>query len=127
MMKELVLEKTVKTPYVNCDPKSGVIKINGRSIPENPEEFYDQIFVWLKEYFTQPLPETNVHVQLEYINSGSSKFILELFYIVQDFHKKGAISKISWYYEEDDEAIFSLGEHYRNTVKIPFNLIERFN
>ena len=31
---------------------------------------------------------------------------------------------INWYYEEDDEAILSLGEHFKSTIKIPFNLIE---
>ena len=126
MMKELVLEKTVKTPYVNCDAKSGVVKINGRSIPENPEEFYTLLFDWLKEYYKQPQSETNIHVQLEYINSGSSKFILELFYIIQDFHKNGASSKINWYYEEDDEAVLELGKHYQSIITIPFKLIETY-
>jgi hypothetical protein len=31
---------------------------------------------------------------------------------------------VNWYYEEDDEAILSLGEHYKSSLKIPFNLIE---
>ncbi|MGE0088977.1 MAG: DUF1987 domain-containing protein [Bacteroidales bacterium] len=125
-MKELILEKTVKTPYVHCDAKSGIIKINGRSIPENPEEFYTQIFSWLKDYYVNPQPETSVQVQLEYINSGSSKFILELFYIVQDFYKTGANSKINWYYEEDDEAVLELGKHYQSILTIPFKLIETY-
>jgi len=125
-MKELILEKTVKTPYVYCDAKSGVVKINGRSIPENPEEFYTQIFNWLKEYYSQPQSETTVQVQLEYINSGSSKFILELFYIVQDYYKAGAVSKINWYYEEDDEAVLELGKHYQSILTIPFKLIETY-
>ena len=64
-MKELVIEKTVKTPYVNFDAQSGILKIIGRSIPENPEEFYSKLFNWVHEYFKSPQNETLVNVQLE--------------------------------------------------------------
>ena len=82
-MKELVIEKTGKTPFLNFDPKSGILKIIGRSIPENPEEFFSKLFEWVNDYFKSPQEETLVNVQLEYINSGSSKFILEFFQLFQ--------------------------------------------
>ncbi|MFO7829711.1 MAG: DUF1987 domain-containing protein [Bacteroidales bacterium] len=123
-MKELVIEKTVKTPYVNFDPITGTLKIIGRSIPENPEDFYDSLFEWVKEYFKNPQKETTINIQLEYINSGSSKFILEFFQLIQDYHAKGNNSKINWYYEEDDEAVFELGKHYQTLINTPFKLIE---
>ena len=123
-MNELVIEKTVKTPYINFDHKSGILKITGRSIPENPEEFYNVLFEWLIEYFKKPQNETLINVQLEYINSGSSKFILELFQLIQDFKSKGFNCKINWYYEEDDEAVLELGKHYQSIIDIPFKLIE---
>ena len=125
-MNELVIEKTVKTPYIHFDPKSGILKIIGRSIPENPEEFFDKLFNWTKEYFKNPQNETLVNVQLEYINSGSSKFILEFFQLLQDFSIKGFNCKINWYYEEDDEAVLELGKHYQAILDIPFKLIETY-
>jgi hypothetical protein len=63
-------------------------------------------------------------LNLEYVNSGSSKYLLGIFRLIKKKHDEGKKSIINWYYEEDDEAILSLGEHYRSTVKIPFNLIE---
>ncbi len=123
-MKELVIEKTVKTPYVNFDAESGILKIVGRSIPENPEEFYSKLFNWVNEYFKNPQNETLVNVQLEYINSGSSKFILDFFQLFQDYKVKGNNCKISWYYEEDDEAVLELGKHYQAIIDVPFKLIE---
>jgi len=125
-MNELKIEKTVKTPYIHFDHKSGILKIVGRSIPENPEEFYEKLFAWAKEYFKQPQSETLVNVQLEYINSGSSKFILEFFQLFLDFYKQGHSCKINWYYEEDDEAILELGRHYQSIVDVPFKLIETY-
>ena len=123
-MKELVIEKTVKTPYVNFDPETGILKITGRSIPENPEDFYQKLFNWVKEYFNNPQTETLVNVQLEYINSGSSKFILEFFQLFQDFKSQGKICKINWYYEEDDEAVLELGKHFQSIIDVPFKLVE---
>jgi len=125
-MNELVIEKTVKTPYVNFDAESGIFKIIGRSIPENPEEFYNKLFNWTHEYFKNPQNETLINVQLEYINSGSSKFILDFFQLFQDYKTKGHNCKISWYYEEDDEAVLELGKHYQAIIEVPFKLIETY-
>ncbi len=123
-MKELVIEKTVKTPYVHFDAESGILKIIGRSIPENPDEFFSKLFNWINEYFKNPQSETLINVQLEYINSGSSKFILEFFQLIQSYKSLGFSCKISWHYEEDDEAVLELGKHYQAIIDVPFKLVE---
>ncbi|MBI9053878.1 MAG: DUF1987 domain-containing protein [Bacteroidales bacterium] len=125
-MNELIIEKSAKTPFINFDAQSGILKIIGRSIPENPEEFYTNLFIWTKEYFNKPQNETLVHVQLEYINSGSSKFILEFFQLIQLYKGKGMNCKINWHYEEDDEAVLELGKHYQSIIDVPFKLIELY-
>jgi hypothetical protein len=123
-MKELVIDKTVKTPFVHFNPDTGILKISGRSIPENPEDFYDKLFDWVKDYFNHPQKETIIEIQLEYINSGSSKFILEFFQLMQEFYLQDKECRINWYYEEDDEAVFELGKHYQTLINVPFKLIE---
>ena len=104
--------------------QNGRLKIEGRSIPENPGDFYDELIEWLHKYFKNPSSETIFDLNLEYVNSGSSKYLLGLFKIIKEEVKKGTKITINWYYEEDDEAIQSLGEHYKSSLKIPFNLIE---
>ncbi len=123
-MKELVIKKTPNTPSVIFNPESGLMKIEGRSIPENPGDFFDPLIEWLEEYFENPVKTTNFELNLEYVNSGSSKYLLGIFRILKKKHDEGKNCQINWYYEEDDEAIFSLGEHYKNTIRIPFKLIE---
>lgn len=122
-MKDLVLEKTANTPAVNFK-SSGILKIEGRSIPENPGDFYDRLINWIKEYYNDPAPLTKIELNLEYVNSGSSKYLLGIFRHIKKKHDEGYKSEVNWYYEEDDEAIHSLGEHYRSTVNVPFNLVE---
>ena len=82
------------------------------------------MFIWIHEYFKNPQKETLIHIQLEYINSGSSKFILEFLQIIQTYTDLGTNCKIDWYYEEDDEAVLDLGKHYQSTITVPFSLIE---
>jgi hypothetical protein len=123
-MEKLEIKKKPNTPSVIFDPDAGNLKIEGRSIPENPGEFYDELIEWVKEYFKKPKPSTTIELNLEYVNSGSSKYLLGLFRVIKDESNKGSEIVINWYYEEDDEAILNLGEHYKSSLKIPFNLIE---
>lgn len=123
-MKELIIKKTPNTPGVSLNSETGLMKIEGRSIPENPGDFFDPLIEWLEEYFEDPVKQTNFDLNLEYVNSGSSKYLLGIFRILKKKHEEGKACQINWYYEEDDEAIFSLGEHYKNTIRIPFKLIE---
>jgi len=82
-MKELIIKKTPNTPSVNFNPDTGVMKLEGRSIPENPGDFYDPIIEWLEEYFKKPVETTNFEMSLEYVNSGSSKYLLGIFRILK--------------------------------------------
>ncbi len=123
-MEKLEIERRANTPSVLFDPESGNLKIEGRSIPENPGDFYDELIDWIREYFKNPRSNTTVDLNLEYVNSGSSKYLLGLFRVMKEEVQKGHKIDINWYYEEDDEAIQSLGEHYKTSLKIPFNMIE---
>lgn len=123
-MKKVIIDKTPNTPYFEFDPDNGLLKIEGRSIPENPSDFYEKILTLVDEYYTNPQKKTRFDLNLEYINSGSSKFILGLFRKLKKYYDQGNDLVINWYYEEDDEAVLGLGEHYKSTIKLPFNLIE---
>jgi hypothetical protein len=123
-MQDFILDKTSKTPAVNLNSKEAVFRIEGRSIPENPDDFYSRITDWLLEYFQDPKEQTDFHFQFEYINSGSSKFIMNIFQIIKKFHSSGSKCQIHWYYEEDDENIQELGQHYQSTFNLPFKFVE---
>ncbi len=123
-MNKLEITASSSTPLVSFDPLTGIFKIEGRAIPENPSEFFDVPVFWLKEYFNDPLPITIISINLEYVNSGSAKYLLTLFRILKDVSLRGHKVEITWYFEEDDEAIESLGEHYKATSGIPFRLAQ---
>jgi len=125
-MDDLFLKKTFNSPEVEFSAETGEMLIEGRSIPEDPGEFFDRLTNWLNNYFLRPKERTILNVKLEYINSGSSKYMLELLRILKINHQAGKNVLVKWYYEEGDESIEELGQHYQQTVQIPFELIEYF-
>jgi hypothetical protein len=125
-MEDLFLKKTFNSPEVEFVTKSGELSIEGRSIPEDPGEFFERLIDWINEYFQNPVDKTVMSIKLEYINSGSSKYMLELLRIMKINHDSGKDVKIKWYFEEGDESIEELGVHYEQTIQIPFEHIEYY-
>lgn len=125
-MDDYFIKKTFNTPEIKFVPKEGHLKIEGRAIPEDPGEFFESIINWLESYYENPKELTKVDIKLEYINSGSSKYLLELLRILKINYDNGHDCIINWFYEEDDESIFELGQHYQNTIKVPFKIIDYY-
>ena len=122
-MKELIIEKIRNLPGVNFNPSDGILEIEGRSIPENPEDFYNPVLDWINQYFKDPRDFTVLKIKLEYINSGSSRFMLTLLRTVKRCYNKGHDCRVDWYYEEGDESILDLGKYFYETTKLPFEFI----
>ena len=66
-----IISPTKNTPEVVLDPK-GIIKLAGRLIPENAEDFFNPIEGWINEYFKNPAEITNIEICLEYVNSAGT-------------------------------------------------------
>jgi hypothetical protein len=122
-MEELILNKARNTPGVTFNSSSGILEIEGRSIPENPNAFYKPLLDWINQYFRDPQTFTLIKIKLEYINSGSSRFLLAILRTVKQYYDEGHDCRIDWYYEEEDESILELGKHFNQTTKLPFNFI----
>ena len=120
-MKELIVDETQNTPGVNFNPSDGILEIEGKSIPEKPDEFYNPLLDWIQQYFEDPKDFTLIKIKLEYINSSSTKYMLSMFRSIQQYYEKGHDCRINWYYEEDDVPILDMGKHFKNTTKLPFD------
>jgi hypothetical protein len=125
-MEDLFLKKTFNSPEIEFIAGTGELSMEGRSIPEDPGEFFERLIDWINEYFVSPADKTEMSIKLEYINSGSSKYMLEMLRIMKINHDAGKDVKILWYFEEGDESIEELGVHYEQTIQIPFEHIEYY-
>jgi hypothetical protein len=66
-------ETSRKTPWVVLEP--GRIFIMGRSIPENPGDFYRPVYEWVREMKQQYTGKISIGLGFEYINTTSAKWI----------------------------------------------------
>ncbi len=123
-MENLVVQPTLNTPLIDFDAGSGRLLLKGRSIPEDPGDFYEHILEWLGKYFSSTQQDTLMEFQVEYANSGSTKYILEVLKDLQRHSSQGKNIKVVWCFEEDDESIEELGELYRSSVDLPWEMKE---
>ncbi len=121
-MKKYEIEGTQVTPLINFDLNAGSLEIRGFSIPENSIEFYKELNQAIDKYATAVQPNTSVIVELEYVNTSSSKCILGIFKKLEAIHKGGSPVLINWLYEEDDEDMLQAGEDYQAMVNVPFKM-----
>ncbi len=124
MKRTILKEPTKTTPFVRLDSESGLIEFKGKMIPEDSSLLFDPIIQWLDEYTHKPSQRTELNIQLEYFNTRSSKYLLDIFRKLEYIYNKQYEIIINWICESDDFDMIEAGEDYQAIVNIPFNIIE---
>lgn len=123
-MEKLIIEGEKKTPFISFDPEKRVLRFEGRSIPEDTIRFYEPILGWIENYIKTSRNETtDIHINLEYFNTSTSRYLFGIFKKLESYHIKGSPILIHWYYENDDFEMLESGEDYASILKIPFKMI----
>ncbi len=115
-MDTLISKGIENTPSIILDKENGIFEISGRSLPENAALIYNPVLEWIKTYSAAPNPTTELVLKFEYLNTASSKLILDIFSALGPI--KG--SKILWYFHDDDEDMEEVGEELSELTDIPF-------
>ena len=119
---DILIEKTKKTPFVNFT--GGSLTLQGRSIPENPTLFYRPLIEWVENYVLTPFEFTKVEINMEYINTASTKLLVDILKTLGEYYQEGNDMMVDWYYEEGDEDMLDIGLIIESIIKTPFTFIE---
>jgi hypothetical protein len=76
--RDIIIEKTAKTPQIELIYSSGELRLSGKSLPENAGKIYEPVLNWVNRYIQQPKPVTNLRLSLEYFNTSSSLWITKI-------------------------------------------------
>ncbi len=115
---------TDKTPAVTLDRGTGSLSISGCSIPENADRFFSPLYDLVCGYAEQPPPVTTVDIRLEYFNSSTSKYLLDILKRLEDLHASGGSSvRMLWHHKAGDLDMQEAGEDYRGLVEFPVELV----
>jgi hypothetical protein len=121
-MSDLNLSKTKTTPAIEFNGATGKLIIAGESYPENSAEFYKPVFGWLNN-FMEMKREIEFSFKLTYFNTSSSKSILDIIELLENYHQTGGKVSLNWYFEEEDDDIEDSGIEFTSDLTLPCKLI----
>ena len=83
---------------------TGELWISGRMIELDASLFFEPVQSWLEAYFLKPANLTNLNIDLEYINTGSIKYLLnKIIKLIDNIKQQKSHILIKWYCDKDDE------------------------
>lgn len=91
---------------------NGRLLLEGRSLPENVGKFYSPLIEWAGMLRTEVV---KMDINLEYLNSASSKKLLELLKTL-DANNNIKDLIINWHYESDDEDALESGQIFEELL-----------
>ena len=121
-MDKFIIRATKTTPALNFDPAIGVLTISGESYPENSADFYAPVFAWLNKYI-ESKGSFVFHFKMVYFNTSSSKAILDIIDLLENYYKNNGQVELIWHYEEDDEDIMESGMEFTENLKMPSKIV----
>lgn len=133
MIKPLKIEPTHASLEIILDADRHYMSFVGESRPENVKAFFIPILDWITDYtsYVSDLSKDNQIIntkavfKLEYFNSSSAKFIIDIISAINSIKTKvpSANIQIDWLYAEDDEDLFDSGKEFVRLSGIEMNFI----
>jgi len=122
ILQPFQLAASEDTPEVSLNSAEGVIRLSGRSLPENAWKFYKPLIEWTRAYCASRAGTTTVELQLDYFNSSSGRYLYELLTILEQESKDREGVRIVWKTEKDDELMIEKGEELKSLLDLEFEI-----
>jgi hypothetical protein len=116
------IDPTRRSPWIVFE--RGSLFIMGRSIIENPSEFYEPALKWVASFTREWTGKTKIKLGFEYINTGSTKWLYILIRELSELRDIPENLEINWYYEKGDEDMRDLGNILKSLVECQFKMVE---
>lgn len=129
-MENIALKSSPATPYfpeVNFDTDSGVCEISGESYMEETYKFYLPLINWIKEYTKNTSKKLILNIKLVYLNTSSTKCVLDILEILKDFEDQGGNVQVNWYYDKSDPDMIDEVEDFEAESGMKIKLLELEN
>ena len=123
-MGKFHIESTSRTPKIDFDSDTHILLIEGRSLPENTQQFYESAISWINNYNPEAGTKILLEMKFTYLNSSSLIALLSIVLNLKKHTNRNCTLNIKWFYEEDDEDLLISGEDISHVAEIEFEYIE---
>ena len=124
-MEKFVLVASERHPEIRL--RDGFISIKGHSIPQDSRKIYKPVLQWIKSYVKNPAPHTEVLLEIDYFDSGSTIAIFEILKTLATCHNTNHEIQMTfkWIYLKEDEAVKEMGEFFERKLDVSFEYYEK--
>lgn len=122
MLDPLKIEPTEDIPIIDFDAATGILKVEGRALPEDAHAFFRPISEWLQAYIKEPHDSTIMELRIDYFNSAAARYIFNLLMFLENLAEADKQVNVIWYYKADDEMIKTKGEEFDSMLDLPFEM-----
>ena len=122
-MEHLQIAAKDDTLKVDFNAETGSLMLEGESYPENPIDFFAPLNNWIEQYIQEVNGPLTLDTTIDYLNTSSSKCMLDLLEALDNYYESGGKVTVNWYYEEDNEDMEETGEELCEDMEIPYKLI----
>lgn len=112
---------TASSPRVSYRAADGVLEFVGESYPENSFEFFAPVFGWLNAELAG-LDRLRVEINIPYMNSSSTKCMLDVLDLLEEAADSGKPVSVLWYYEAGNDRALDLAEEFKEDIGLPFEI-----
>jgi hypothetical protein len=123
-MKNYLVNADKKTPEI-AFLSTGDFMITGSSRPEDARQFYKPINDWVEEFGKTKPQRVTFTLDLDYINSASTRMILDILKHLKSFLSDPKNFKVVWIHEKNDFDAIDQGRVFEKSLGHTFDFIEK--
>jgi len=109
-------------PSVRFNPSTGLLKIEGRSLMRDVQDFYLPIIAQVEN---TTVPTFIVELKLEHFDTGTMKCLYQLMRVLKEKQGMGAMIMVRWFHDKGDDDHRELGEDLASKSELKFNYVEQ--
>lgn len=119
-MNKKIIEGTLNTPEIIFKYDVGVIVLNGYSLPEYDDNFYDKIDKEVQKFLNVNKENITIIFNLVFMNTYSNK---RIFHLIKNCKENVNNLNVIWRYAIDDDDMLEQGEFYESSLGMKFQFI----
>jgi len=122
-MQNIIIERTKSTPYVEMNADHNKLIIIGQSYPENAFNFYEPLIQWIDAYLELKPSQVTIDLNIPYINTSSSKCLMDILDKLEEAHLEGIKIQLAWYCNEENESEIECAEEFLEDLTLKYEII----